>query len=87
MDENFDNCWEHVVHSLMLSEAGFMGDYGWRKWPDVEGSNNYITDTQVVSSNGDISDKELMSLDRIQNGLKYWKSNYTFPSDIEELII
>jgi glycosyltransferase involved in cell wall biosynthesis len=86
MDENFENCWEHVVHSMLIGDSGLMQDAGWRMWPDVKDSDRYIKEIDVVSTHANKSEQDLMSEDRIQNGLLYWKSNYRFPADVEPLI-
>lgn len=87
MDEELENCWEHVIHSMLIGDAGLMPNAGWRKWPDVKNSINLITENpDSVSTHADKSDEDLMSEARVQAGLRHWKANYRFPEDIEELL-
>lgn len=89
MDENFHNAWEHVVHSLMIARSRggeFMPNGGWRRWPDICYSRNFISEISVNSTHGVVSEHELMSETRVQEGLRYWEKNYHFPEDVRPLI-
>lgn len=87
MDEAFDNCWEHVVHSMLIAEAGLMArGAGWRRWPDVQRSVDYIGELPVESTHAATDEERLMSSERIQAGLRHWEANYFFPDDIRPLL-
>ena len=40
MDEQFNNAWEHVDHSLQIVKKGLIPGYWW--WPDVANSYDYL---------------------------------------------
>ena len=87
MDESFDNCWEHVVHSMLIADAGLMSrGAGWRKWPDVRYSMRYIAEVEAASTHAGSSEDELMSSERIQAGLRHWQNSYRFPEDLLPLV-
>ncbi len=87
MDEAFDNCWEHVVHSMLIADSGLLPrGAGWRRWPDVQRSPNYIGETTVASTHTGPSEDALMRSERIQSGLRHWEATYRFPDDIRPLL-
>jgi glycosyltransferase involved in cell wall biosynthesis len=86
MDENFDNCWEHVVHSMLIGDSGLMDELGWRRWPDVKGSHEFINEIDTPSTHAPLTEHELMTQARVQKGLRHWKNNYRFPDDLKPLL-
>lgn len=86
MDEAFDNAWEHVVHSMLLADAGFCGKGEWRRWPDVSHSYDLINEVEVASTNKARTETELMAQERVQAGLRHWRDTYRFPDDIAPLL-
>lgn len=85
-DEKFENCWEHVVHSMLIGDSGLMYDLGWRRWPDVLGSETFIAEIDTPSTHAPKSENELMKQKRVQDGLRHWKANYRFPDDLRPLL-
>lgn len=86
MDENFQNAWEHVVHSMLIADAGLMGRGGWRRFPDVKHSPDYIQSIKVKSTHIVGTESDLMASERIQSGLRYWRDTYRFPEDVAPLL-
>jgi glycosyltransferase involved in cell wall biosynthesis len=84
MDEEFENCWEHVVHSMLIADVpnNLMPNAGWRLWPDGKSSSDHIENIDVASTHVVGTEAELMSEVRVQRGLKHWMDNYRLPNDI-----
>lgn len=86
-DPAFENCWEHVVHSMIIADSGlFMPNAGWRRWPDVKHSRDHIREIEIASTHVTGSEDDLMRSERIQAGLRYWRDNYRFPEDVAPLL-
>lgn len=86
-DTEFDNCWEHVVHSMIIADSGlFMPDAGWRRWPDVRFSADHVVELGAASTHVTGTEDDLMRSERIQAGLRHWEATYRFPDDIRPLL-
>jgi glycosyltransferase involved in cell wall biosynthesis len=86
-DTEFQNCWEHVVHSMIIADSGlFMPGAGWRRWPDVRFSADHIVELLAASTHVTGTEDELMRSERIQAGLRHWRDTYRFPDDVAPLL-
>lgn len=86
-DTAFDNCWEHVVHSMLIADTGlFMPDAGWRRWPDVRFSDDHVVELGAASTHVTGTEDDLMRSERIQAGLRHWEATYRFPDDVAPLL-
>ena len=74
LDENFHNAWEHVEHELRLTQAGYMPGSAVHRFPDVVGSEYWITEQQGSIEKSSIRPRSDWS-DNIRNGLIYWRDN------------
>jgi glycosyltransferase involved in cell wall biosynthesis len=86
-DTEFQNCWEHVVHSMIIADSGlFMPDAGWRRWPDVRFSADHLEELPAASTHVTGTEDDLMRSERIQAGLRHWEATYRFPDDVRPLL-
>lgn len=86
-DTEFQNCWEHVVHSMLIADSGlFMPNAGWRRWPDVRFSADHLEELPAASTHVTGTEDDLMRSERIQAGLRHWRDTYRFPEDVAPLL-
>ncbi len=70
LDEQFQNAWEHVEHSLRLAVAGYTtGPY---KWADAIGSASWLSEIPGSIEKSSIRPRSDWS-ENISNGLTYWR--------------
>ena len=87
MDTHFHNAFEHVVHTMLIGDAGLMPGARWRRFPDVVGSTMTLEELDVPSSHLVTSEEDHMKKEHVQSALRYWKEHYRFPSDVEPLLL
>jgi hypothetical protein len=72
IDEDFDQCWEHVHHTYMISKFGYHPPFWW--FADIANSDNYLTEAPDAINKSAIAKNKDEWMKKVMIGREIYKS-------------
>ena len=71
IDEEFDQCWEHVLHTHNIAKAGYHPPCWW--FADIADSDKYLTEAPGAIANSAIAKDKSAWMEKVMKGREIYK--------------